>query len=345
MGGAIHTGFFFSKQTALFVPLFLLGVSFWFTPKDRRKTVGRYMVFSLGITGLAWIFLSVFFWLRGSFRDFYGAVFTYNFFVQGGLISNWVRMGVGVLWPGPLVFTLPLAAAAVTGFVLGRKESPRLWTLWAAFAMATDLEVLYPGNFFNHYYQLWLPVLAVGGAWGAVEMGRKMTLGAKILRQGPAFLLLALLAAKEIPYYGISADQWSRDKYGDVFIEDGRTASFIKTLLAPGETFYEWGNESDLYFLTGCRPPCGVFYAYPLTQGPLREKLTQRTLAQLENEKPELFVFNGSFFGPAADNPAILSWLKARYEKNPGKRRFRGPTCSWPRKGGELERRLKDNKS
>jgi 4-amino-4-deoxy-L-arabinose transferase-like glycosyltransferase len=341
--GILFTLASFFKQTALFVPLFLWGASFVFGLKGSRKMLGRYLACFLGMAGLAWILLCCFFWFRGSFTDFYGAVFTYNLFIQGGLFSRLGRMGFSALWPGPLAFTLPLAAAAMAGFFLGRKESPRLWILWTAFAVATECEILYPGNFFNHYYQLWLPVLAVGGAWGAMEIGEKMSPHGKALRQGPALILLVLLAAKEIPYYRMSPDQWSREKYGDIFIEDGRTAGFIKTLLASGETFYEWGNETDLYFLTGCRPPSGVFYAYPLTQGPLRERLTQRTLAQLEKEKPELFVFNGGFFGPTADNPAILSWFKARYEKIPGNAVL-GPYLFLARKGGLLEKRLKNNK-
>jgi hypothetical protein len=338
--GILFTLASFFKPTALFLPLFLLGVSFLFVPRAGRGILGRYMACCLGIVGLAWILLGAFFWLRGSFSDFYGAVFTYNFFIQRGLFPRLSELGSSALWPPSLVFAIPLVVGAAAGFVLGQKDSPRLWILWVAFAAATECEIFYPGNFFNHYYQLWLPVLAVGGAWGSVEVGRKMTPYGKILKQAPALILLVLLAAKEIPYYRMSPDQWSRGKYGELFLEDDRAASFIRTLLAPGETFYEWGNETDLYFLTGCRPPSGVFYAYPLTQGPLREKLTQRTLDQLEKEKPELFVFNGSFFGPTADNPTILSWFKQRYEKIPVGA-VQGPYLFLARKGGQLEKRLK----
>jgi 4-amino-4-deoxy-L-arabinose transferase-like glycosyltransferase len=338
--GTLFTLASFFKQTALLVPLFLFGASFLFGRKEGRKILGSYTAFCFGIVGVAWVLLFFSFWLRGSFPDFYGAVFTYNLFIQGGLFPRLVQLVFSALWPSALVFAIPLVAGAAAGFVLGIKESPRLWVLWAAFAAATEFEIISPGNFFHHYYQLWLPVLAVGGAWGAVEIGERLAPYRKILKQGPALILLALLAAKEIPYYRMPPNQWSRGKYGDIFIEDGRTARFIKTLLAPGETFYEWGNETDLYFLTGCRPPSGVFYAYPLTQGPLREKLTQRTLAQLENEKPELFVFNGSFFGPGADNPAILSWFKQRYEKIPGNAVL-GPYLFLARRGGQLEKRLK----
>jgi hypothetical protein len=65
-----------------------------------------------------------------------------------------------------LVIAAPLALLSVTGATLGAIVGPgRPWLLLLAFGIGTQLAVVLPGRFFAHYYQLWLPPLAIGAGW------------------------------------------------------------------------------------------------------------------------------------------------------------------------------------
>jgi len=82
-------------------------------------------------------------------------------------------------------------------------------------------------------------------------------------------------------------------------------------LLAPGETFYEWGAETGLYFESRHSPPSGAFYVFPLVDGPAAVPLTVRAVADLNRRLPTMFVVNLSF--RARNRHPILDWAEPRY--------------------------------
>jgi hypothetical protein len=62
-------------------------------------------------------------------------------------------------------------------------------------------------------------------------------------------------------------------------------------LLAPGETFYQLGPHSELYFFTGRRPPSGMIAWMPwMFHGPLSERFADRQLRQVHARKTELLI-------------------------------------------------------
>jgi hypothetical protein len=307
------------------------------TGSKDKKLLWRDAVWIFLMPLAGWLLLVFWLWGRGALRDFWDAVFTYNTFIQ----SQWhtvLPADLAWLWPSYLWFAAPLLGTGILGWVYLRKENSRAWKLWAAWAIATFLEILLPGNFFHHYYQLWLPVLCVSAAGGGLGLARGWGNGRGIGRQTWAVALLILLCIHEAPAYQWPAEEWSTRENGNGVVEAYRLAGTLQTLLKPGETFYEWGNETELYFLTRCPPPAGVFYAYPLAQGPLREKLAQRVISQLEKKNPELFIFNGGYWGPTAENPALLDWFKERYKKLPVNAQ-QGSYLILMRKGLELTQR------
>ena len=96
-------------------------------------------------------------------------------------------------------------------------------------------------------------------------------------------------------------------------METDRLAAKIDNLLSPGTTFYEWGNESGFYFTSGRRPPSGIIFAFPTMAGPLRAKLSQRLLNDLERTKPELIVAESSTLrGAPLDHPMLI-WFNKNY--------------------------------
>ncbi len=345
LGRTLGIGALFALGS-LYKPVLFFPLLFWISfelfklredgRKDPKAFRRIWMVSAFSMAG--WFFLMVWFCFRGALGDLTEALFSYNAFVFSQWPWSWSGSFLS-LWPSFLWFATPLLGISILGWCFLRGESPKAWKLWAAWALATVLEIFQQGNFFHHYYQLWLPVLCLGAAWGVVGFGIRFGKNSRIKDQAWALGLMVLLLLNEVPLYFLSAEQWSRLKYGNVFIDSRELAGKIETLLKPGETFYEWGNETGLYFWTQRRPPSGVFYAYPLASGPLKESLTKRVPAQLEESRPELFIFNSDFYGPTADNPILLDWFKQRYERIPGKAQ-QGPYLLMMRKGGELSKRF-----
>ena len=334
---------FFYKPVVFAVPFFFLLVEMAGTSNEGRwGPQARARILQLTALPVAACLFIVFCYFDRSFLpEFSRALFDYNLFV----FSLWhptLAGNLSSLWPSYLWFAAPLLALSFWGWFDLQKSHPRPWRLWAAWVPATVLEIFQQGNFFRHYYQLWLPVLCVGAAWSAVGFGEKYGKKSSWLRQAVPTVLFLILAVHEGPFYTLPAEQWSRLKYGDVFVESKQLAGKIREWLKPNESFFEWGNETGLYFWTQRRPPSGVFYSYPLADGPLKEELTGRVLSQLEANKPELFVFDGGFYGANADNPVLLNWIKDRYQKIPGND-VQGRFMLLMRKGGELSKRLNQN--
>jgi hypothetical protein len=104
-------------------------------------------------------------------------------------------------------------------------------------------------------------------------------------------------------------------------------------LLMPGETFYEWGFETGLYFYSQRRPPTGVLCSIPLVAGPLVSTLTARVLEDLERNQPELFLIMGKEDLNARPLHPVLEWCKNRYRVF----ETRPPFVLYVRQGGRLD--------
>ena len=91
-----------------------------------------------------------------------------------------------------------------------------------------------------------------------------------------------------------------------------QAARALAALLEPGETFYEWGAETGLYFYALRSPPSGAFFNLPLLDGPAAQSLTDRVLQDLEKAQPELVVV---YRDPARDTSghAVLDLIRDRY--------------------------------
>ena len=160
----------------------------------------------------------------------------------------------------------------------------------------------------------------------------------------PALATLAILLGAILPQYRLPPEEWTRQKYaqeGEYFLASAPLAREIDALLAPDETFYEWGAETGLYFVSGRRAPTGLTSMYPLLAGPLTRTLAARVIADLERARPELVVVARAAFPPAAQvgaNP-VTAWIAANYRPFPESAE-RGPFGLLVRTGGALAARL-----
>ncbi len=339
------------KPFAVLEILFLGAVYLVLNPKSSpRKTALRQVGTAFACVLAAWVVLFGWFSLQGRWNDFKNAVFTYNVYYSGYHDASFLEIvqniGGQALNFQTLAWLFLLFALGCLGALLGKSKKeerePRLF--WGAFLVAAELEVLLPGWFFAHYDQLLLPPLVLGASWGITYWGELIK--DKRWKCLPGTLLMAFLIFHEAPFYRLTPEEWANKKYSDgpLFIQSYQLGRELDGILQPGETFYEWGNESELYFAARRSPPSGVFYSYPLLNNPLAGELSQRVVRDLEKQRPEVIVLDTAFYfnGSFIQHHPILQWVRGvqdRYKPFP-QNPYRKPFLLLMLKGGNLEKRL-----
>lgn len=299
--------------------------------------------------GAAWAALMGYFFLQNRWDDFKDAVFTYNAYYDGYLrafLSSKVSLAdfkVYDLDPSRILWLLPLCFLGfLAAFFQGReKQDQRPWLFWIAFLLAALIEIYATGRIYPHYFQLLLPPVVLGGAGGVAWLGERLEKKHGSPRWVPGALALAALLLYEAPFYRLPPELWTKKKYTDgaFFVETYQRADEIRQLLKPGETFYEWGNETELYFVSQCSPPSGVFYNYPLCENPLADRYSWRVVRDLERAKPELFIVCMIDTERISLTNPVLDWARENYRRFPGNPSH-GSLLFLALRGGNLEKRL-----
>jgi hypothetical protein len=204
---------------------------------------------------------------------------------------------------------------AAFGIVRGLTVAPRRhWILLLVYLIASEFAVLLPGWPFPHYYQLLLPPLAIGAGWSIESLTRVLPRTWSFVSYTAGAATCAVVVLVQLPSYFIPAADWSVKKYGNLFVETEQFAGKIDSLLARDETFYEWGSESGLYFTTGQRPPSGIFFAFPMLGGPLKEKLSRRLIEDLKKSQPDLIVADVATMTLTEREHPVLNWFRENYK-------------------------------
>jgi len=326
----------FYKQIAIVVPL-LLGIVYIAIPpvtvKRRQALIHVIVMGSIG--AVLWMVVFGYFAFMGRFEAFYDVVFVYTQSYAGSLFDNLLTgLTLERLFPQfaqPII--LPLGLLTLLGMVIGLLKKNRLWVYFLTYAIAVQIMVSLPGKFFPHYYQLWLPVFAVGAGAAVIEL--RKVIKWQWISHIVAMAAIIILLYHHLPLYKLSSDEWSTKKYGNLFVVSRNLGLEINKLLKPDETFYEWGAETGLYYYSQRRPATGVIFYYPLIQGPLTEKLSQRVIADLERNKPELLILPPQVQG----NHPVIAWLSSQSWLHI-KTNVATYFSLYARKGGKLEARL-----
>ena len=100
--------------------------------------------------------------------------------------------------------------------------------------------------------------------------------------------------------------EWSRRKYGETFLETKALAARLESELPGDYDFYEWGNETGLYFYSKRSPPIGLFYVSPVF---VRPSLLERVADPLARRPPHVVVVERTWPPPAR----VEDWLASNY--------------------------------
>lgn|GEM_PF-624756 len=254
-------------------------------------------------TPVVWLATAAAFLALGAFVDLWDAVIVFNRDYAGSVLANlW-----GFLTPAAFPRHKALADVAVLvpcsllWALCGRARAVLPGSLVAALAVATLLQVAAPGRLYAHYYQLALPLLCLLTALlledvlSACRSARRPS--ARWLAGGLVGGVLLALALPQLRYARMHPDEISRRKYGDTFVEARAVAEEVRALTAPGESVFEWGQESGIYSYSQRRAATAMVSIAPLFVGPpeRRDRRWERLVEEVVTSGPALFVYNARF--------------------------------------------------
>ena len=280
----------------------------------------------LAVTVVAWAALFLWLWHGGMLAAFWEQNVTFNFVYSrlsgsGGMLANLLagfRAPTRVERPFfDLRWVLVLLIVS-TGTVCTRwvRATAHAKALLVASAVGSYVAIALPGNFFEHYFQLAVPNICIETALVVTSI-RPRLVGNLIA----AAAAVALLWVND-RYYSAPAAQWPMLEFLDDKDNALRAMSTrVSQLLKSGETAFDWGDDPQVYFYTGCRPPTGFLFSAtvllnPKFQGPWSAKQHARSLADLQRSRPELLVvYNVADI--SAGDATVGAWLKANYRRRP----------------------------
>lgn len=281
---------------------------FLFAGENARKKaiLDTAIVTLIGAAG--WVALFGYFALTDRLYEFYDSVVLYNRHYSGDMLANLVAPYYGI--PRQLAKpAIPLTIASVAALASIFYVRQRRYAMLVLYILSAWIAVALPGNFPVHYFQLFLPPLAIAG--GAI-IGHLLLSGDNRIRAAgaaAAVIAVAALSMVQVPQYrAVKNKQWvpaiahlnSVDK----------AAAKITDLLEKDETFFLFGMTANLHLHTGRRAPTPVFFDWHLDDSPVSERLRRRVELDLAKEQPELLITETR----AGEVPEFIS---DRYETTP----------------------------
>src|SRR5262249_25295014 len=264
-------------------------------PGGRRRAL-RDVAIMAGIGAAFWAAIVGYFALTGEFKLFWVTTFGNNVAYIGSPLFNMYRYSrQGLRLPGFLGFALPVAALVVLGAVHERRPLRRReWALFLAAVASIQMKIPLNGRgFLPHYYQYYLPLLAVGAGWAAGSTSRTPGRLPSWVMTAACVAVAGYLVIDQGRSYLLPPDEWSRIKYDTSILETRDLGRAIKDLLRPGETLYQHGLRPgpEVYYYAGRRPPSLLLWAaYLNDNSPVAEELVRRPLAALGAPPPTLVV-------------------------------------------------------
>lgn len=351
IGALFALATFYKPQSVLYG--FFLGLAYVIYPPDGgpsgRKQALKEVLIIAAVGAAAWIAFFAYFATTGRSKIVYTTMFSYPSYYSGNMFKNlWTSLGMSRLYPKQMQFTSPLVFLSLLGGITAwLKRSTRPWALLLSYAVATQLTIGIAGKFYAHYYQLWLPLFAVGAGWSVLLLRHLIKEQyAGWMPHVFAGIALAFMLQSELWVYSMDPEQWSQRAYGGLYVASERLAHAINRILEPGETLYVLGEEPGFYFVTKRHPGPGVFFLQPLVGGPLAQELTTRVVNDLARKPPDLVVILNPAIGAQTSGPddaklgpdhPLRVWVSQNYCPVNSNRRALFSICARP--GSALEKR------
>jgi len=340
-GVLIAASSFYKPITVVAAALFSIGHFISASGREQKNRALKQVAIMAFIGFFSWGVVWGYIYFIGVFEDYWKFFFDFSKYYSGNFYLNLLDgFSAKHLIPEKMYALIPLIMLSLVGIALTSQEKPgRNGILMSFYSLSAALMILLPGQFFHHYYQLWLPVLSIAGGYGLFSLKSQIKNDAERATTLLGGVFLGALIFFQAPNFNLDLDTLSVKKYGGDgknFVASKKLAPLINQILAPEEKFLNIGMETGLYFYSKRRPPTGQMWIYYYIEGPLSELLTERLLTDLK-EKPPVLVLITNYLIP--EHP-IWKWLLDHYQPLSNQKAF-APFTVFSLRGVDLDSRLK----
>jgi len=277
------------KQIAVF-PAVLAGIwLLWLHLRTFRQDGRSHLISGiragalLALPGLlGWAVIVFSFAAFGDFEEFWYGAFGYNQSYAGSVLFN-------MLWTALRDVRDPYYIAVFLGLILlcTTFRDRRVAILMASAYIGCAVMVAAPGKNFPHYYQLLLPVMAVGyGAHMATFVPAGKRVVAALLTLAPIWISFGYFTSPERLAYV----KYGERGHGGASVESREIGRWISRNVPPEQTVFHWGAEPGVYFWSGRPTEYRFVYNYPLFGGPRRDEFLGDVLTELACDPPDVVV-------------------------------------------------------
>lgn len=259
--------------------------------------------------------------LMGAFGDMVEGL-TYYSWIYSGHVSLSARLIATVKSPAFLVFvTGPWVVLAAFGaFVLLRAKDKDTGLLLAGWFAANLASIYAVGRFYNHYYIVLLPAMALlvpAGIdlllknWRTIPGQAFIAVAMPVLLMAPLALTIHIYAQptpsdRHIAKYGGDRTDWEA--------QSPALGEWLKEHTNPGDYIYNFGFQSELYFYADRTSPSRFFFDNALG---LDEKYERQAVEQL-SESPPAYVIDSAIYERKTElnyySEPVHQWVEQNYD-------------------------------
>jgi hypothetical protein len=262
-------------------------------PGGRRRAILDVVV--IAAIGLAcWCVLIGYFAATGRFEIFWVTNFTNARAYAGNPLFNLFRYVRELRFlPRFLWFAVPVAGLVLLGAFRDRRAlMERRWGLYLTALVALQIKIALNGpGFLPHYYQYWLPMLAIGAGWAASAPRPELSRRPAWAMAAVGAAVAAYLVVQQGQYFLLPADEWSHLKYGNSILEERALGRAIGKVLRPEERLYQHGSNPGVYYYSGHLPPSLILWTIHLDDTwPAAKLLLPQHLSAIKKNPPDFIV-------------------------------------------------------
>jgi 4-amino-4-deoxy-L-arabinose transferase-like glycosyltransferase len=316
--GALTSLAVFTRQSAAWA---FVGYGAWLgillvrQPEERRPHARALGALALG-GGLAAAPFVAYFAAHGALYELWHAMFAFNWGWTGEFPLYRKLVPPIILNPVPLVGGLVFWALAAVGVWRLWVRGDRFAWLVLSFLLFSEAAAQTPGKLSPHYSVQLLPGAAVAAGVGLPYVWERWHQGHRRLGIGMAAATAVTVAAAVFAYARPTpADrfdvQYTFRDYAQDAIEAPAIAEVVEAMTEPGDYVYEWGRESEIYFLADRRPASRWLHNRAYT---VDKSIMEEVIADLEEKRPAVILltfeeneFEGAKHGPPAELAAFLA--------------------------------------
>ena len=273
-----------------------LGMLFVREPKERRHQALAMVALALGGVLAATPF-AVYFAAHGALYELWHAMFAFNLQWAGEFPLYRKLLPPMLLNPAPLLGGLVFWALAAVGVWRLLVRGDRFAWLVLSFLLFSEAAAQTLGKISPHYSVQLLPGAAVAAGVGLPYVMERWRQGHRHLGMSMAAATAVMVAAALFAYaQPTPADRfqvqyiltgWPANDYAEDAIQAPEIAEAVEAMTEPGDYVYEWGRESEIYFLADRQPASRWLHNRPFS---VDESIMEEVIADLEEKRPAVIL-------------------------------------------------------